>query len=168
MAPLSEQLLAHGIRLRSYEAGDHRTTCPQCSSTRRKKNDPCLSVTIGDDDGAVWQCWHCDWADGIQPERQEEYRPRARRRHAKPVRPVYQPGALPQKALDWFTKRGITAATLERNGVGYVETWMPGCGDGEKVGAISFPYRHGGETVNVKYRSGDKRFRQEKGAEKVL
>ena len=128
MAPLSEQLLAHGIRLRSYKAGDHRTTCPQCSASRRKKSDPCLSVTVADDGGAVWNCWHCNWAEGVQPER-EEYQPRPRRRHAKPQRPTYQPGALPQKTLDWFTKRGIGAATLERNGVGYVETWMPGCGD---------------------------------------
>ena len=32
----------------------------------------------------------------------------------------------------------------------------------------AFPYRRGGEIVNVKYRSLSKRFRQEKQAEKVL
>jgi hypothetical protein len=35
-------------------------TCPQCSYTRRKKNDRCLSVLI-DGRGVRAHCHHCDW-----------------------------------------------------------------------------------------------------------
>ena len=42
----SESLLGYGIRLRSYAEGDHRTTCPECSHSRRKKSEPCLAVKI--------------------------------------------------------------------------------------------------------------------------
>ena len=40
--------------------GSYRTTCPECSHTRRNKTQPCLSVTI-DEAGAVWNCHHCSY-----------------------------------------------------------------------------------------------------------
>lgn len=37
-----------------------KTTCPQCSHKRTKRDQPCLSVYV-DDDRVSWQCWHCEW-----------------------------------------------------------------------------------------------------------
>ena len=54
---LSEQ----GIRLRDYDVGEHKVTCPRCSAQRKKKHEPCLSVKLDADGGAVWNCWHCNW-----------------------------------------------------------------------------------------------------------
>ncbi len=56
-AALSDQ----GIRLRDHDIGEHKTTCPRCSAQRKKKHEPCLNVRLGEDGGAVWQCWHCGW-----------------------------------------------------------------------------------------------------------
>ena len=61
----------NGIRLRSYAPGDHKCLCPKCSHTRKKKNDPCLSVTIGPcqlkhgalpADEAIWNCHNCEFS----------------------------------------------------------------------------------------------------------
>ena len=38
-------------------------------------------------------------------------------------------------------------------------------GEGEET-CIAFPYRHQGELYNIKYRTADKKFRQEKDARK--
>ena len=55
-----DDLERHNIRLRRRTTGNHKITCPECSASRRKKKDPCLSVTVKAD-GAVWKCHHCDW-----------------------------------------------------------------------------------------------------------
>ena len=64
-AALSEQ----GIKLRSYDMGEHKTTCPRCSAQRKKKHEPCLNVRLDVDGGAVWQCWHCGWTGSTQTNR---------------------------------------------------------------------------------------------------
>ena len=40
------QGIERGIKLSSVRCGNHKTQCPRCSHTRKKKRDPCLSVTI--------------------------------------------------------------------------------------------------------------------------
>lgn len=56
---------------------------------------------------------------------------------------------LSQRTKDFFRARGISEATLERNGVR--ET---------PQGDIAFLYFRDGEVINIKYRSLDKRFWQ--------
>jgi twinkle protein len=58
-------LADNGISLKNISYGNHRTTCPQCSGTRKKKSDQCLSVTIDDEGGAVWNCHHCGWVGNV-------------------------------------------------------------------------------------------------------
>ena len=42
-----------GIRLRDYDVGEHKVTCPRCSAQRKKKHEPCLNVRLGEDGGAI-------------------------------------------------------------------------------------------------------------------
>ena len=50
-----------GIDLRHYGIGTHKTTCPRCSQTRKKKHDTCLSVTV-DHEYVVFNCHHCNFS----------------------------------------------------------------------------------------------------------
>lgn len=65
MTPLSEALMFNGIV--PPPAGSNRTTCPNCSTSRRKAADRCLSV-FACDNSVEWVCRHCgfDGKDRIQ------------------------------------------------------------------------------------------------------
>ncbi|MBX3583671.1 MAG: toprim domain-containing protein [Rhizobiaceae bacterium] len=155
-------LSEHGIRLRDDKPGNHKTTCPSCSSSRRKKSDPCLSVTIEHDGRAVWNCHHCSWSGATGG---EGYRPaRERRTYRRPDR-VVEP-QRPETLLAWFAKRGISAATVAKFGVYKTRQWFPQIEREEDC--IAFPYEWDGTLRNVKYRTADKQFRQEKDPEPVF
>lgn len=147
-------LAEHGINLRNRSVGDHKTTCPQCSENRRNKTDPCLSVTIDDDGGAVWKCHHCDWVGNI-PSSSGRFEP-------KPV--VYRKPSLPpveqrqttDALVEWFSKRSISEKVWRGFGI-YMDQ-----------GSIAFPYLLDSQIVNVKYRSFDKQFRQEPKSQRTL
>jgi len=159
-----EQLTKSGIKLLNYNVGGHKIVCPQCSQNRRNKTDPCLSVTITPEN-AVWLCHHCQWSGATKDAREPSSAPRVA---ATPRKIAYEPPqAVSEPIQKWFERRGISAPVVLRNGIGYEQVWMPGCENGTTVGAIMFPFRRDGETINIKYRTHDKRFRQEKGAEKV-
>jgi twinkle protein len=134
--------------------GNVKTTCPQCSDQRKKRKDPCLSVNV---DEGVWHCWHCGWK-GTLKEVVSERRYTAPR--AKPA------SDLPAKVVNWFSGRGISVSTLERNRVGAGIEWMPQFS--REVDTIQFPFYRGDELVNVKYRGPDKSFKLVKDAAPVL
>ena len=50
-----EELAKLGIHVRPNQ-GEQRTQCPQCSATRRKKRDRCLTVRL-EDESACFHCW---------------------------------------------------------------------------------------------------------------
>ena len=54
-----------GVKLRSTQPGNQKTLCPQCSHRRKKKREPCLSVSI-DGKGVRFQCHNadCGWHGG--------------------------------------------------------------------------------------------------------
>lgn len=116
----------------------------------------------------MWNCHHCQWSGGvidkIDFDRQSS---KVRQTSPAPAPMVVQTGEN-DKMIQWFATRGISASTIARAGVIRTETWMPGCERGETVPVVVFPYYRGGEVVNHKYRAADKRFRQDKGAEKVF
>ena len=68
MKTVCEILRSHRIQLGRQRDGrqrdgSQRTICPNCSHTRHKKRQECLSVTI-DKEGILWNCWHCGWHGG--------------------------------------------------------------------------------------------------------
>jgi len=68
--------------------------------------------------------------------------------------------------VQWFAGRGITESVLERNKIGWTTVYMPQ--REEHQDAIVFPYFRDGELINRKYRTLDKQFRMETGAERIL
>ena len=52
-----------GIHINRIKGGNQKTTCPNCSPTRKNKLDPCLSVNL--DDGTFY-CHHCEWKGAIR------------------------------------------------------------------------------------------------------
>lgn len=155
MTELIQELLAVGVRLPRYTSGTQKTTCPKCSQHRKKKHDPCLSVTI-DGDGVVWNCHNdgCGFSGGLSGRGSPDV-PTIRK---TPVRPDYRREDMPLHIKGWFRDRCISEVVLLRNGIGY---------DSGR-GAISYPFMRNGEVVNVKFRKLPKTFSQISGATQVF
>jgi len=149
-----------GIDLNGRSGEEVKTTCPQCSHTRKKKNYPCLNVNT---EKGVWHCHHCGWSGGLGFGVINRSAPPNRRVYH---RPEFRPAVLSDNAITFLTKRGITTDVLIRNRIALERVWMPQIE--EEVQAIAFPYFKAGEIVNVKYRDSQKNFRQVAGAEKIV
>jgi|SRR5688572_13252529 len=137
------------------------TTCPQCSPTRKKSKERCLSVNI---EKKCWKCNHCGWTGGLSDP--DTYRRPAKKPEYK--RPDPRPSLnLPQNVVDWFHERGISDAVVLRNRLDFGQTYMPQLE--AKAETVIFPYFRGGELVNRKYRTiQEKHFRMEAGCELIL
>lgn len=151
-----------GIDLRGRNHGEVKTTCPKCSHTRRKKTYPCLNVNV---DEGLFHCWHCGWSGSLfkGEEVKSKIIPAKRREYKKPE---FVESPLPPQAMEFFTKRGVTADVVVRNHITTQSIYMPQV-EGEAM-TIAFPFYKNGEVVNVKYRAKDKLFRQASGAEKCF
>jgi twinkle protein len=150
------------IDIRGKTSGQVKTTCPQCSASRKKKHYPCLSVNL---DEGVWNCWHCAWSGSLKAG--EEHRSAPARAPKVYRRPVYHPTTLPRDVVQWFAHRGIPEAVLARRQIGYAPAvYFPQIED--EAPAIQFPYLRDGQVVNIKYRTWDKLFRMVGGAERLL
>ena len=126
-------------------SGQEKTKCPKCSYTRKKSFDTCLSVNI--DDG-VWNCHHCGWKGSLKKKRQ--------RMEVVIEKPKPPKTNIPDNVYEWFEDRGISREVVDREKIGYDNR------------LIHFPFYKDGEVVNIKSRTGDKRFRQSKNAEKCF
>ena len=164
-----ERLIAHGIRLPSYNPGEHKTLCPSCSHTRKNKSDKCLSVKIDTQDGAAWNCHNCGMkgniAGGGNAKDNWNYRSRPHRRE-------YTTPTLPEKRemkpglSKWFADRCIDEYTMKDFEIHVGPYWF-GPQEGNQ-NCICFPYYEDGELVNCKYRTVKKQFRQSKDAKRTL
>lgn len=154
MSQLVEKLNAVGINLESYSVGSYKIKCPRCSHTRKKKEDPCLSVTIFDSDFAAWKC-HNFGCTNNGSTKGKNY-----------VIPKKQPDYTP-KADKFFSKRGISPEIVRKHNITITKKFIPAVG--KEVEALAFPFEKNGQIVNYKYRAlHQKAFMQEKDAEKVL
>lgn len=128
--------------------------CPQCSSSRKNKSDPCLSVTYGDE-AVLYKCHNCDFQGAVfyrsKFEKLKNYTKPQEPKKTDKLEPLYS----------YFKKRGISKSTLEKYRISFNDRKE-----------IIIPYYKNGELVNIKYRTnqgnGKKTFRQEKDTEKTL
>ena len=156
------ELLDYDIRLSDRRPGAHKSVCPRCSHDRKNKDDKCLSITIEVSGGAVWQCHHCGWTGGYGG--RDGFSPRPEKQYKKPVIPVADEQKLDHGHLIFLHDRLISNETIAHFGLYSATRWL----GGEEVRCIAFPYRQNGEVFNVKYRTLDKQFSQEKDARKTL
>jgi twinkle protein len=143
------------------DAGETRTLCPQCSPHRTKSYDKCLAV---DQEKGVWFCHHCGFSGGLGGTKEEHEE--AKRIFSEPH--FVSTEIADEKVLSWFASRGISKQALAAFNIKSGQAWMHGKNGGGNTNTIQFPFYYGGKVVNIKYRTGDKRFRQEKNAQKCF
>ena len=175
MKTVTESLLEKGITLKNYGSGQHRTTCPNCSATRKNKTDPCLSVTI-DGGTAVYFCHHCESEGnsftGKVSDNFESYRAYEKIVYDKPATVQKKVSADPDKYSDaifnWFLGRGISNKTVSDFNIAQTQKMF----DGKQRMFIAFNYFRDGELVSVKYRRAVNEkpygYSQEKGCEQIF
>lgn len=178
--PLRDLLQERGIVLRNYSPGQYtHLSCPQCQGGNNNDHDLTVNITT-DGQSAQWLCFRasCGFKGGVTvgsspaPAKLQTGDSRKDSRKMDATAPEYvlpKPSWRPlgPEALEFFRQRGISAATLERNGV--MEESLRWSAAGQPSTTIAFPYKRGEQLLNIKYRSLDKKaFRQVKGAEKVL
>jgi len=98
----------YGINIQGGR-GNIKTYCPECSHTRKKKKDKCLSVNCVK---GVWNCHHCGWTGSLN-KKDGVY-------EVQPVSKVYKKpkvqlnNMLNEKVLKYFSDRGISKEILEK------------------------------------------------------
>ena len=63
MKSAAEILRELGIEFKGSPTRSFKTVCPKCSSGRKHKHDPCLSVRV-DGSGLGIRCFNCNYTDG--------------------------------------------------------------------------------------------------------
>jgi twinkle protein len=166
-ADVVSRLLELGIQIpKGLRRGQAKVACPRCSDTRKKKGDPCLSVSI---EKGAWFCHHCGWKDRLVKGNNPYVYDSPIEFTRNYTLPDYDPDKfqLDGDAIEYWRTRGISENTLLRYGVGVGQTYMPQTREQEIVYTI--PNYKGGMVVNVKYRGVEEKiFRQEKDAERTF
>ncbi len=139
-------------------SGKMKVICPKCHEQRKNKRDKSLSVDL---DKGVWHCHYCSWSGTIHVGERSHDAPKKEYRRPTP-RPIT---TLSRKLVDWFNSRGISESTLKKMKINEGEHFMPQ--KGKKMNTVQFNYYLNGELINVKYRTGQKDFMLESGAELI-
>lgn len=137
------------------KTGENPQRCPVCSDQRKKGNQNKKSFSFNSQTGLGF-CHNCEFACF---RKNEDYKPY--------VKPKLKTNAqYSERLLEWFQKRQITTATLERMRVTEASEWMPQTE--REMNVICFNYYRDGELVNVKFRDAAKNFKMVKDAEKIF
>ncbi|KAJ8758612.1 hypothetical protein K2173_000333 [Erythroxylum novogranatense] len=150
-----------------FEPGQYNSLiCPMCKGGDSGEKSFSLFIS-GDGNNASWICFRakCGWSGGMKA-----FADKKLTNSMKKLTQVKQTRDFTEKSLEleplcdellgYCKERLISAETLSRNGVMQKR-------DGDQL-VIAFPYRRKGVIVNCKYRDIQKRFWQEKDAEKVF
>jgi twinkle protein len=127
------------------------TTCPQCSHSRKKRNDRCLSVNL---QTGHYTCNHCDfkgrvdsndWIKGKKDKPEEEiqitdFERKAIAQHSKNQCKPFILSPLNDQGLRYLKSRGISEKTAK------------GAKIAQKGNTLAFNYYLNGQIVNAKYR----------------
>lgn len=149
----AELLEQKGIDLKKHTSGSLKTTCPECTDTRKNKKDLCLSVDI---DEGLWNCHHCSWKGRVFEKKSKQY-----------LKPLPRIEKLSKVTLNYFeTVRKISNNTLLRLGVTEAKEWMPSAES--EVTCVCFNYYRGDDLVNIKFRGPNKSFKLAKDSELIF
>lgn len=137
-----------GIDTKGQFSGLIKTKCPKCSSTRKKQNDPCLSVNI---DTGLYKCHNCQWS-GLAAARQYNV-------------PEPRKEGPDGRIQAYFSGRGILPKTVESFRITMSAETMPQ--DGQKHLTVCFNYYDDDSLVNIKFKTSNKLFKMVTGAKKI-
>lgn len=132
-----------------------RTTCPQCSASRKKRHDRCLWISMKT---GAYECHHCGWKGRADSDewinRDQNKEPVQTQSYKKPTDNFRDANGVAGKYLEG---RGITQEVIARNRIG------------ETAGEVVFRYYHDGQLVRAKMRGiAEKKFRQAPGCAPML
>jgi len=137
------------------KAGENPQKCPSCSDNRKKQNQNKKSFSYNSQTGLGY-CQNCDLRCYRKVEDYKVY-----------VRPALKTNSkYSEKLIEWFQKRQITIATLEKMRVTEATEWMPQTQ--KDMNVICFNYYRNGELINTKFRDAAKNFKLVKDAEKIF
>jgi len=156
-----DELAEQGFSVQDLQEGQNKTICPQCSPQRKNKSDPCLSININHD-GAQWRCHHCDWEGNVWRNKMSSPFKQKTKKKSLPAVPKLQ--APTDGVISWFAQRKISQQTVELAGVESGTAYI----GGRQENAIAFVHKDtDGKTINVKFRTKDKKFTQIKDGERL-
>ena len=153
---LSEYLISHGLRTKHHNPGTQKIKCPDCQGNSGKHNpkDRPVSITFGNDGGAVYLCHHCGLKGNYFVKDAYYGRPKP---HKEYTVPSPNTETIGDELYAYMKTRGISKATVDNYKLFTEGDW------------IAFPYYDDqGNLTNVKYRTKDKRFKQEQDAKSIL
>lgn len=143
------------------EEGKKDSTCPLCSSDRKKGNETKKCASL-DWKLGMGTCHNCDSVFQLHTFKRKG---KAEKEYVKPEIEVAS-GIQSEKIIKWFLDRGISQQTLNELRVTDGPEWMPQTQKTEHT--IQFNYFIGNKLTNIKYRDARKNFKLFKGAEKVF
>ena len=149
---LDQKLSNEGIKGYNLGAESQKLKCPKCQPPHKMSDNP-LSLTIKSDT-ALWKCHHCEWT-GVWSQDYGVYRPYKQKVEYTRPEPVKR-NTVNNDAYGYFKKRGISEQTVKDFGIRYHNYWY------------EFPYYDSEGIANIKYRTADKKFKQEKGTKPTL
>jgi len=148
-----DQYNVHGIKDRAKTS-----TCPKCSSSRKKKTDKCMSVFW---DTGLGQCNHCGETVQLHTYKKKE----TTKVYKKPI--AKEKSNYSESVVNWFKDiRGISEQTLIDCKITEGRKWMPKAK--AEIHVIEFNYYLFGELINVKSRGKNKDFIFEKDCELIM
>ena len=163
---MNEELAKLGINT-NVRGGETKTLCPMCSHTRKKQNDPCLSVNV---DEGIWNCFNCGWSGCVKDNRMQNNSAFRAINHIKEQNATpYTPTPLKELSegsIAFLAKRGISEEVAINEGVRVATKWMPQLN--KETNVLAFQFIKNNKRVATKYRDSKKNMSQDKGAEKCF
>jgi twinkle protein len=168
MTPLHEDIRSRALSIRRF--GDQaKMPCPSCSETRQPahRREPVMSVKF-DTDRLLYRCWHCG-IQGLVPltEPHSEGTKTVPTKQAPKAPLSSEPDPITDAALAWLEReRGIPRELAQRVGLCSGSRWIRKLGT--LTPCVGFPYREGGKTYAVKWRSFPEKGFTQDGAAQTL
>jgi twinkle protein len=146
----------YGITGTEGQTGQIHTICPECSHSRRKSGEKCLSVNI--EEGTFF-CHHCAWSGALKRGNRKKIELHS---FDSDIPNDRQYTKEKDTLFEYLRSRGISDKTIIENKIFYTEeNWS------NKLW-FGFPYYLEGKCVNIKYRTSEKDFKQTKEGHRIL